>query len=113
MRTSPPSVAPLSSCSTSRSTSCTLGVGSDNEHRRNSDNSVSAVSFGLVATAILICIFLVMALFERDYPSNKLSNHREHRCNFQKLGTIGVILQNHMDYPCILLFFIIICIIIY
>uniref|UniRef100_A0A251S2D3 Putative zinc finger, U1-type, Zinc finger, C2H2, Zinc finger, double-stranded RNA binding protein n=2 Tax=Helianthus annuus TaxID=4232 RepID=A0A251S2D3_HELAN len=23
-----------------------------------------------------------------DYPSNKLSNHREHRCNFQKLGTV-------------------------
>ncbi|KAF5786177.1 hypothetical protein HanRHA438_Chr10g0449781 [Helianthus annuus] len=65
MRSSPPSVAPLSSCSTSRSTSCTLGVGSDDEHWRNFDNSVSAVSFGLVATAILICMFLVMALFER------------------------------------------------
>ncbi|KAJ0938131.1 hypothetical protein HanRHA438_Chr03g0149561 [Helianthus annuus] len=42
---------------------------------------------------------------ERDYPSNKLSNHREHRCNFQKLGTICVILQNHRDYPCILLYY--------
>ncbi|KVH96586.1 uncharacterized protein LOC112523450 [Cynara cardunculus var. scolymus] len=69
MRTSPPSVAPLSSCSTSSSTSCTLvgrGVGGeDDEHWRNFDNSVSAVSFGLVATAILISMFLAMALFER------------------------------------------------
>ncbi|KAI3499230.1 hypothetical protein L2E82_15645 [Cichorium intybus] len=68
MRTPPPSVAPLSSCSTSRSTSCTLvgrGVGEDDEHWRNFDNSVSAVSFGLVATAILISMFLAMALFER------------------------------------------------
>ncbi|MFS7993924.1 hypothetical protein Hanom_Chr12g01099911 [Helianthus anomalus] len=43
------------------------------------------------------------ACWSRDYPSNKLSNHREHRCNFQKLGTIGVILQNHRDYPGILI----------
>ncbi|MFS7929663.1 hypothetical protein Hanom_Chr04g00335201 [Helianthus anomalus] len=42
-------------------------------------------------------------IHSRDYPSNKLSNHRDHRCNFQKLGTIDVILQNHKDYPCILL----------
>ncbi|CAI9280177.1 unnamed protein product [Lactuca saligna] len=68
MRTPSPSVAPLSSCSTSRSTSCTLvgrGVGEDDQHWRNFDNSVSAVSFGLVATAILISMFLAMALFER------------------------------------------------
>ncbi|MFS7996385.1 hypothetical protein Hanom_Chr12g01129381 [Helianthus anomalus] len=39
-----------------------------------------------------------------DYPSNKLSNHREHRCNFLKLGIIGVILQNHKDHLCILLY---------
>ena len=32
-----------------------------------------------------------------------MSNHREHQCNFQKVRTIGVILQNHRDYPCILL----------
>ncbi|MFS7932199.1 hypothetical protein Hanom_Chr04g00365071 [Helianthus anomalus] len=42
-------------------------------------------------------------IHSRDYPSNKLSNHMDHRCNFQKLGTIDVILQNHRDYPCILL----------
>ncbi|KAL4585124.1 hypothetical protein LXL04_009739 [Taraxacum kok-saghyz] len=68
MRTPPPSVAPLSSCSTGRSASCTLvgrDVGEDDGHWRNFDNSVSAVSFGLVATAILISMFLAMALFER------------------------------------------------
>ncbi|MFS8009894.1 hypothetical protein Hanom_Chr14g01290701 [Helianthus anomalus] len=37
----------------------------------------------------------------RDYPSDKRANHREHTCNFQKLGTISVILLNHRDYPCI------------
>ncbi|MFS7951120.1 hypothetical protein Hanom_Chr07g00591201 [Helianthus anomalus] len=42
-------------------------------------------------------------IHSRDYPSNKLSNHKKHRCNFQKLGTIGVSLQNHRDYPGILL----------
>ncbi|MFS7952769.1 hypothetical protein Hanom_Chr07g00610821 [Helianthus anomalus] len=44
-------------------------------------------------------------IHSRDYPSNKLSNHREHGCNFQKLGTKGEILPNHRDYPCILLLF--------
>ncbi|GFP96900.1 hypothetical protein PHJA_001834100 [Phtheirospermum japonicum] len=32
---------------------------------RTFDNSVSAVSFGFVATAILISMFLIMAIFER------------------------------------------------
>ncbi|KAL3519678.1 hypothetical protein ACH5RR_017827 [Cinchona calisaya] len=35
------------------------------DHWRHFDNSVNAVSFGFVATAILILIFLVMAIFER------------------------------------------------
>ncbi|KAJ7968493.1 CTTNBP 2 amino-terminal-like protein [Quillaja saponaria] len=35
------------------------------EHWRNFDSSVDAVSFGFVATAILISMFLVMAIFER------------------------------------------------
>ncbi|ERN03412.1 hypothetical protein AMTRI_Chr02g219130 [Amborella trichopoda] len=35
------------------------------EHWRRLDNSVNAVSFGFVATAILISMFLVMAIFER------------------------------------------------
>ncbi|XP_027347859.1 uncharacterized protein LOC113859249 [Abrus precatorius] len=35
------------------------------EHWTNFDSSVNAVSFGFVATAILISMFLVMAIFER------------------------------------------------
>ena len=35
------------------------------EHWKHFDNSVNAVSFGFVATAILISMFLVMAILER------------------------------------------------
>ncbi|KAE9461791.1 hypothetical protein C3L33_06269, partial [Rhododendron williamsianum] len=35
------------------------------DHWRQFDNSVNAVSFGFVATAVLISMFLVMAIFER------------------------------------------------
>ncbi|XP_047337216.1 uncharacterized protein LOC124940724 [Impatiens glandulifera] len=35
------------------------------EHWRNFDNTVNAVSFGFVATAILVSMFLAMAIFER------------------------------------------------
>ncbi|KAF8370166.1 hypothetical protein HHK36_003749 [Tetracentron sinense] len=35
------------------------------EQWRHFDNSVNAVSFGFVATAVLISMFLVMAIFER------------------------------------------------
>ncbi|KAK6919011.1 hypothetical protein RJ641_017433 [Dillenia turbinata] len=35
------------------------------EQWRHFDNSVNAVSFGFVATAILISMFLIMAIFER------------------------------------------------
>ncbi|KAH7515164.1 hypothetical protein JRO89_XSUnG0168300 [Xanthoceras sorbifolium] len=37
----------------------------DDPWRSNFDSSVNAVSFGFVATAILISMFLVMAIFER------------------------------------------------
>ncbi|CAA6656669.1 unnamed protein product [Spirodela intermedia] len=41
-------------------------VGAAGEERwRHFDSSVNAVSFGFVATAILIAMFLVMAIFER------------------------------------------------
>ncbi|MFS7973484.1 hypothetical protein Hanom_Chr09g00857041 [Helianthus anomalus] len=42
-------------------------------------------------------------IHSRDYTSNKLSNHRDHWCNFQNLGIKGEISPNHMDYPRILL----------
>ncbi|KAI4333999.1 hypothetical protein L6164_018742 [Bauhinia variegata] len=48
-----PTVAPLNSHSQRE------------EHWRHFDDSVNAVSFGFVATAILISLFLVMGIFER------------------------------------------------
>ncbi|KAM7477571.1 hypothetical protein LguiA_025784 [Lonicera macranthoides] len=61
-----PSIAPISSGGGGGG-----GGGGSNvereEHWRNFGNSVDSVSFGFVATAILISMFLVMALFERFY----------------------------------------------
>ncbi|KAL4312104.1 hypothetical protein GQ457_01G042410 [Hibiscus cannabinus] len=45
------------------------------DHWRQFDNSVNAVSFGFVATAILISMFLVMAIFERFLRPNSSSPH--------------------------------------
>ncbi|CAK7349887.1 unnamed protein product [Dovyalis caffra] len=44
------------------------------DHWRHFDNSVNAVSFGFVATAILISMFLVMAIFERFLRPRSLSS---------------------------------------
>ncbi|KAJ6855817.1 hypothetical protein NC651_040442 [Populus alba x Populus x berolinensis] len=44
------------------------------DHWRHFDNSVNAVSFGFVATAILISMFLVMAIFERFLRPGSLSS---------------------------------------
>ncbi|XP_052177266.1 uncharacterized protein LOC127791431 [Diospyros lotus] len=52
----PPSVAPVSSVSS---------VDRAEHWAKNLDNSVNAVSFGFVATAVLISMFLVMAILER------------------------------------------------
>ncbi|XVF27690.1 hypothetical protein REPUB_Repub14bG0130600 [Reevesia pubescens] len=48
------------------------------DHWRNFDNSVNAVSFGFVATAILISMFLVMAIFERFLRPNSSPSDRNH-----------------------------------
>ncbi|KAF5728936.1 hypothetical protein HS088_TW21G01091 [Tripterygium wilfordii] len=48
------------------------------EHWSNFDNSVSAVSFGFVATAILISMFLVMAIFERFLRPTSTAGGRGH-----------------------------------
>ncbi|XP_022721013.1 uncharacterized protein LOC111278653 [Durio zibethinus] len=45
---------------------------------RHFDNSVNAVSFGFVATAILISMFLVMAIFERFLRPNSSPGGRNH-----------------------------------
>ncbi|XP_027339294.1 uncharacterized protein LOC113853048 [Abrus precatorius] len=42
-----------------------LNLQRDDQRWSNFDTSVNAVSFGFVATAILISMFLVMAIFER------------------------------------------------
>ncbi|KAK9285736.1 hypothetical protein L1049_024935 [Liquidambar formosana] len=56
-----------------------LNVGRE-EHWRHFDNSVNAVSFGFVATAILISMFLIMAIFERFLrPRSTPSGGRNHR----------------------------------
>ena len=49
----PPTEAPL------------LNVQREDQLWRHFDNTVNAVSFGFVATAILISMFLAMAIFER------------------------------------------------
>ncbi|KAH8490461.1 hypothetical protein Peur_065961 [Populus x canadensis] len=43
-------------------------------HWRHFDNSMNAVSFGFVATAILISMFLVIAIFERFLRPRSLSS---------------------------------------
>lgn len=44
-------------------------------HWRHFDNSVNAVSFGFVATAVLISMFLVIAIFERFFrPTSPIGN---------------------------------------
>ncbi|KAF9670846.1 hypothetical protein SADUNF_Sadunf13G0111500 [Salix dunnii] len=45
-----------------------------NDHWRHFDNSMNAVSFGFVATAILISMFLVIAIFERFFRPRSLSS---------------------------------------
>ncbi|KAK8524437.1 hypothetical protein V6N13_015460 [Hibiscus sabdariffa] len=51
-----------------------LNVQREEEQWRNFDNSVNAVSFGFVATAILISMFIVMAIFERFLRPNSSSS---------------------------------------
>lgn len=62
-----PSVAPLSS----------VTVVERQEHLSNFDSTVNALSFGFVATAVLILMFLVMAIFERFLrPRSSASSSR-------------------------------------
>ncbi|CAI8618163.1 unnamed protein product [Vicia faba] len=61
------------------------------EHWTNFDSSVNAVSFGFVATAILISMFLVMAIFERFLrplsPPMSPSTRRSHRDVESQMGS--------------------------
>ncbi|XP_059663129.1 uncharacterized protein LOC132308876 [Cornus florida] len=65
------------------------------EHWRQFDNSVNAVSFGFVATAILISMFLAMAIFERFLrPRSTPAGARNH-------GDLDpqITLSGKLDYP--------------
>ncbi|XP_068668848.1 uncharacterized protein [Aristolochia californica] len=65
----------------------------EEERWRRFDNSVNAVSFGFVATAILISMFLVMAIFERFLRprSSELTGPREGRGHLEDVdGAVGV-----------------------
>ncbi|XP_051133943.1 uncharacterized protein LOC127253409 [Andrographis paniculata] len=59
------------------------------DHWTHFDNSVNAVSFGFVATAILISMFLVMALFEKFLRTSSPPGGTDRRS--------GVDAQNHGD----------------
>ncbi|KAM7272066.1 hypothetical protein ACFE04_031280 [Oxalis oulophora] len=52
-----------------------LDRGGSGDHWSHFDNSVNAVSFGFVATAILISMFLVMAIFERFLRPRSISSN--------------------------------------
>ena len=65
------------------------------EHWRRFDNSVNAVSFGFVATAILILMFLVMAIFERFLRPRSLSSNTRTRTDLESQTTFN----GKLDYP--------------
>lgn len=59
------------------------------DHWTHFDNSVNAVSFGFVATAILICMFLVMAIFEKFLRATSPVGGRQSRPDIES--------QNHTN----------------
>ena len=76
----PPVVAPLNG---------------EREEWRHFYNSVNAVSFGLVATAILISMFLVMAIFERFQRTTSAPSGERPRSDLEAhMGFNG-----KLDYP--------------
>ncbi|XAR59130.1 hypothetical protein NMG60_11014789 [Bertholletia excelsa] len=54
------------------------------DHWSHFDSSVNAVSFGFVATAILICMFLVMAIFERFLTPNSPDSSPDSRRRYAR-----------------------------
>ncbi|XP_021902324.1 uncharacterized protein LOC110817914 [Carica papaya] len=61
------------------------------EHWRHFDNSVNAVSFGFVATAILISMFLVMAIVERFLRPTSPPDSRAHAGDLEsQTGKLGL-----------------------
>ena len=91
------------------------GMSSDNvnaereEYWRHVDDSVNAVSFGFVATAILISMFLLMAIFEKFLrsrsSSSSASNSHDHPNNMNSTARLDIneqqMVYGHgkLDYP--------------
>ncbi|KAK4364098.1 hypothetical protein RND71_015456 [Anisodus tanguticus] len=82
----PPSVSPMAN-----------GGVEGKDHWRSFDNSVNAVSFGFVATAILISMFLVMAIFERFLRRRPSSSGGGGRNSSDRVAQMRV--QRKLDYP--------------
>ncbi|XP_023001755.1 uncharacterized protein LOC111495798 [Cucurbita maxima] len=60
------------------------------DHWRHFDNSVDAVSFGFVATAILVSMFLLMAIFERFLrPTPTAFSHAGRRTHLDPEAQMG------------------------
>lgn len=83
----PPSVAPAANGG---------GDLEGEDHWRSFDSSVNAVSFGFVATAILISMFLVMAIFER-FLRRRPSSAGSGRNSTDLVAQMRV--QRKLDYP--------------
>ncbi|THG11216.1 hypothetical protein TEA_030199 [Camellia sinensis var. sinensis] len=70
------------------------------DHWRHFDNSVNAISFGFVATAILISMFLVMAIFERFLrPNSPASSPSGRRYNGDFESQMGFNAKLHFPSP--------------
>ncbi|XP_031267788.1 uncharacterized protein LOC116126220 [Pistacia vera] len=65
------------------------------EHWRHFDNSVNAVSFGFVATAILISMFLVMAIFERFLRPRSLPSGSNSHTDLEA----QMVFNSKLNYP--------------
>ncbi|KAL0398614.1 UNVERIFIED_CONTAM: hypothetical protein Sradi_2204700 [Sesamum radiatum] len=73
------------------------------DHWTHFDNSVNAVSFGFVATAILISMFLVMAIFEKflrtTSPALSPANGRRRHSDIEAQNHVGGLINTKLGYP--------------
>jgi hypothetical protein len=69
-------------------------------HWRHFDNSMNAVSFGFVTTAILISMFLVIAIFERFLRPRSLSSSAGANGSSSPNNLEAqVVFQGKLDFP--------------
>ncbi|KAL0363355.1 UNVERIFIED_CONTAM: hypothetical protein Scaly_1290700 [Sesamum calycinum] len=73
------------------------------DHWTHFDNSVNAVSFGFVATAILISMFLVMAIFEKflrtTSPAMSPAGTRRRHSDIEAQNHVGGLINLKLGYP--------------